>query len=129
MSNSPSVMVVDDEEELAHLFSKFLEGSGFNSVSFTDPLLALEEFRSNPDRYSLVLTDLRMPGLDGIQLAKSMRKYSSSAKIVLITAFNIQDNVTDYDFKKASISEILEKPIKLVDLRTHIHKLCVNERV
>jgi len=127
MSNSPSVMVVDDEEELAHLFSNFLEGSGFNSVSFTDPLLALEEFRSNPDRYSLVLTDLRMPGLDGIQLAKKMRKYSSSTKIVLITAFNIQDNVTDYDFKKASISEILEKPIKLVDLRTHIHKLCVNE--
>lgn len=123
MSNSPSVMVVDDEVELAYLFRNFLEWSGLNSVSFTDPLLALEEFQRNPDRYSIVLADLRMPRLDGIQLAKRMRKCSSSVKIVLITAFYTQENLNRDDFMEASISEILEKPVKLAELRTCIHEL------
>lgn len=70
MSNSPPVTVVDDEEELANLFREMLEKSGFFSVSFTDPLLALKHFTQNPTRYSLVLTDLMMPTVDGIQLAK-----------------------------------------------------------
>ena len=61
MSTLPSLMVVDDEEELPHLFMKVLKGSGFNYVSFTDPLLAIKHFGQNPKKYSLVLTDLRIP--------------------------------------------------------------------
>ena len=51
MSTRPSVMVVDDEEELANLFRTFLERSGFNSVSFTDPLSALDHFSQNHNKY------------------------------------------------------------------------------
>ena len=78
MSTLPSVMVVDDEEELAHLFMELLKGSGYNTVAFTDPLLALEHFRSNPEQYSLILSDLIMPGMNGIELAKRIRDYNSS---------------------------------------------------
>ncbi|HYG00234.1 MAG TPA: response regulator [Candidatus Saccharimonadales bacterium] len=63
-------MVSDDEEELAYLFMKSLKGSGFNSVSFTDPLLAIEHFEQNPKTYNLSFTDKRMPEMDGLQLAK-----------------------------------------------------------
>ena len=75
MSARPSVMVVDDEEELANLFRTFLDESGFNSVSFTDPLSALDHFSQNHGKYSVVLTDWQMPFLDGIHLAKRMREY------------------------------------------------------
>ena len=87
MSTRPSVMVVDDEEELANLFRTFLERSGFDSVSFTDPLSALDHFSQNHDKYSVVITDWKMPNLDGIQLAKKIRKYNTTVKILLITAY------------------------------------------
>jgi len=73
MSTPPSVMVVDDEDELANLFRTFLKRSGFNCVSFTNPLSALDHYSQNHDKYSVVLTDWKMPNLDGIQLAKKLR--------------------------------------------------------
>ena len=87
MSTRPSVMVVDDEEELANLFRTFLDKFGFNCVSFTDPLAALDHYSQNHDKYSVVLTDWKMPFLDGIQLAKKIREYNTTVKILLITAF------------------------------------------
>jgi CheY-like chemotaxis protein len=118
-------MVVDDEEELAHLFSYFLEGSGFNAISFTDPLLALEDFKRNPEKFSLILTDLRMPGMNGVELAKRIREYNPDAKIVLITAFYIDDVTNSDDFKKAGISNVLSKPVKLAQLRRLIRDECI----
>ena len=123
MSTLPSVMVVDDEEELAHLFTELLKGSGFDCVSFTDPLQALNHFSSNPQMYSLVLTDLRMPGLNGIDLAKRIRSYSRSVKIMLITAFYTDEFLHSEDFKEAQILDVISKPIKLMELRTRITEL------
>lgn len=125
MSTLPSLMVVDDEEELAHLFMELLKGSGYNTVAFTDPLLALEHFRSNPEQYSLILSDLRMPGMNGIELAKRIRDYNSRVKILLITAFyDIENQNNDADLKEANISTVLKKPIKLTELRTQVNLLC-----
>ncbi len=125
MSTLPSVMVVDDEEELAHLFMELLKGSGYNTVAFTDPLLALEHFRSNPEQYSLILSDLIMPGMNGIELAKRIRDYNSRVKILLITAFyDIENQNNDADLKEANISTVLKKPIKLTELRTQVNLLC-----
>ena len=58
-------MVVDDDEELTNLYKRFLEISGFDSVSFTDPLSALDHFSQNHGKYSVVITDWEMPNLDG----------------------------------------------------------------
>lgn len=124
MSLPPSVMVVDDEEELANLFKELLKGSGFNSVSFTDPLLALKHFSSNPEQYSLVLTDLKMPELDGIQFAKEIREFSSKVKILLISAFYDTENYYSDEFKEANISKVLKKPVKMAELRTQVNELC-----
>ena len=87
MITRPSVMVVDDDKELAELFKTFLERSGFNSVSFTDPIAALDHYSQNPDKYSVVITDWKMAFLDGIQLAKKIREFNATVKILLITAF------------------------------------------
>ena len=125
MSKPPSVMVVDDEEELAYLFMESLKGSGFDTVSFTDPLLALDTFKANSKQYSLVITDLRMSGLNGIELAKKIRELSPRVKIVLITAFYSKEDLQSNDFEKANISNVIEKPVKLAELRSRINELCM----
>ncbi|GKS62118.1 hypothetical protein YTPLAS21_15760 [Candidatus Nitrosocosmicus sp.] len=124
MSTLPSVMVVDDEEELANLFMKLLKGSGFNSVSFTDPLLALKHFSQNPQKYSLVLLELRMPGLNGIELAKRIKGYDSNVKILLITGFFDEEYINSDELRESVISDVMQKPIKLRELKTHLNELC-----
>jgi DNA-binding response OmpR family regulator len=124
MSTRPSVMVVDDEEELANLFRTFLERSGFNSVSFTDPLSALEHFSQNHDNYSVVITDWKMPNLDGLQFAKRIREYNATVKILLITGYFIDKPFLIEVFQEADISDIIEKPFKLKELKPRIEELC-----
>ena len=124
MSIHPTVMVVDDDEELAYLFRRLLEGSSFNSVSFSDPLIALKHFKDNPKGYWLVITDLKMPNLNGIDLAKRIRNNSSSVKILLITGFFDDEYLNSDDFNEACISEILHKPVKLNELLRCVHELC-----
>ena len=119
----PSVMVVDDERELAELFSKFLELSGFDCTYFTDPQEALDYFSKNISRFSLVITDLKMPGLDGIELAKRMRLYKKTVKILLVTAFLVEQNLDDYEVKEAGISMVLEKPFHLKVLKPIIKEI------
>ena len=124
MSTPPSVMVVDDEEELTYLYKRFLEKSGFNSVSFTDPLSALDHFSQNHGKYSVVITDWQMPNLDGIHLAKRMREYSTTVKILLITAFCTDELYSKEAFQEARISAVIEKPILLDELKLRLEELC-----
>jgi DNA-binding response OmpR family regulator len=76
-----SVLIVDDEEDIANILRQFLTQAGFNAVSFTSPLLALEHFMHNPLAYPVIITDLRMPGMSGIELANKIREINTAAKI------------------------------------------------
>lgn len=118
-----SIMVVDDEEELAILFGQLIESMGLVAITFTDPLLAFEHFKNNKDKFSLVITDLRMPGVNGIQLAKKIRECNEQTKILLITAFIADKVLKDESFKEAQISQVIEKPIHLNELKQRIAQL------
>ncbi len=119
----PSIMVVDDEEELAILFGQLIESMGLIAITFTDPLLAFERFKNNKDKFSLVITDLRMPGVNGIQLAKRIRECNEHTKILLITAYIADQVLKDESFKEAQISQVIEKPIHLNELKRRIAQL------
>jgi two-component system cell cycle response regulator CpdR len=117
-----SILVVDDEIDLGLLLKQFLHGLGFDVVSFTNSLLAFEHLKHNHKSYSLIITDLRMPGLSGIDLANKIRKeINSSIKIFLITAFDISDLKDQPNFKLANIENIIQKPIKLSHLKKIIN--------
>ena len=118
-----SVMVVDDEPDLANLYRVFLRRSGFNSTSFIDPLLALEHYNQNPNRYSLVITDLCMPNLDGIGLAKKIRKFDTKIKILLNTAFYFDEMPDTEEYREAKLTGLIQKPTKLSELRQRIIEL------
>src|ERR1044072_135433 len=99
----PLVMVVDDEEELGVLYMRFIELSGFDCKYFTDPKKALDTFSLNYNSYSLVITDLKMPGIDGIEFSKKIRKYNK--------------------IKEAGIDSVLEKPFHPKDLSPMIKEI------
>jgi CheY-like chemotaxis protein len=114
--------VIDDEIELASLFKEFLGKEGYTVVSFTDPVLAFEYYRETSDKHSMIITDLRMPGICGIDLAKNVREINRKVKIFLMTAFDTADLKDNEDFKKAKIDRLIQKPIRFADLRQMINE-------
>ena len=117
MSEPTSIMVVEDEKELASLFKAFLERMGYDTVTFTDPIVALEFFKQGTKEFSLILTDLRMPEMSGLELAAEIRKFNDKIKIILITAFMVEDLMISETYKFAKINEIVQKPVKIAALR------------
>ncbi len=69
----------------------------------------------------MIITDLRMPGICGIDLAKSIREIDSKIKIFLMTAFETKDLEDREDFKNARIDLLIQKPIRFSDLREMIN--------
>ncbi len=121
MSISRSIILVDDELELACIFKEFLKNEGYDVVSFTDPVLALEYYKETADKHSLIITDLRMPGICGIDLAKSIREFDSKIRIFLMTAFESKDLEDGKDFKNARIDRLIQKPVRFSELREMIN--------
>ena len=112
-----SILIVEDDIELASLYREFVNDLGYDVDSFTDPFLALEHFKYSSKEYSLVLTDLRMASMSGIELALKMREINDTMKIFLMTAFDVTDIENQIQYKLARIDRIIQKPIKLSILK------------
>lgn len=121
-SSSLTFLVVDDEQELANLYKEFIKEIGYDAVSFTNPMLALEHYTQCFNKYSLILTDLRMPGMSGIELANKIRELNPKVKIFLTTAFDINDIKNHKNFQEAKINRILQKPINLSTLKKFVEQ-------
>jgi len=121
-----SVLIVDDEKELSTLFKEFVNAIGMDADSFTNPILAFEHFKGNSNKYSLIISDLRMPGICGLELANSIRKINTSVKIFLMTAFDTSDLENNPTFQSAKIDKLLQKPIKMSYLKRIIGEMLGN---
>ncbi|MDF0679684.1 MAG: response regulator [Candidatus Nitrosocosmicus sp.] len=119
-----SIMIVDDEWDVARVIELSIARRGLDTILFNESLLALEHYRQNPKRYSLIVVDWSMPNLNGLDLAKEIRKYDSKVKILLITGWLIEDVLDSIGYKDAKISAVLRKPIDLDDLAQRIDQLC-----
>jgi response regulator RpfG family c-di-GMP phosphodiesterase len=93
-----------------------------DAVSFTNPLLAFEYFKNNHQKFSLVISDLRMPGMCGLELVNKIRELNNSIKIFLMTAFDTADLESSKVYRSARIDKIIQKPIKLAVLRKIIEE-------
>jgi CheY-like chemotaxis protein len=82
------VLLVDDEQILANLAAAFLAQAGYQVTRFYDPASALAAFKSRPGDYDVLLTDLAMPGMTGIELASEMRAIRPELPIVLCTGYS-----------------------------------------
>jgi len=108
------VSIVDDEQDITHLFGQALRKLPSLSVfTFTDPLIAYEHFKINSGSYVLVVSDMRMPGLDGFQLLKKIKDLNPKVRTMLMTAFDTKDSLFEEYTKKQIINGFVQKPVRL----------------
>ena len=84
--------------------------------AFTNPEEALQSFKSNAESYCLLLSDMRMPRLSGMQLARKVKEINPNVKVVLMTAFEIRDEEFSKVFPSTSVDGFVQKPIGIKDL-------------
>jgi DNA-binding NtrC family response regulator len=123
------IIIVDDDYDIAKLIKISLQKAGLSAVSFTDPLAALEEFRSHAADYDILISDVRMPTMDGYQLAWLVKKIKPEVKVVLTSAFEYDSIYFSKDLSHENITaEFIEKPISMAELSKVVHTLIDNNK-
>lgn len=115
------ILFVDDEPPLVELGKEILENFGYQVVPQTDSEKALKIFEMDPDQFSLVITDLTMSGLTGIQLAEKIRKIRSDLPIVLCSG-RLDSEMTKKDLHNYGIIEFVNKPVNAQKLKELVDK-------
>ena len=110
-------MVVDDDIDICNLTRMALQKQGFDVYGFTDPLLALEHFRANRDSCNIVISDLRMPAMNGFEFLQNIKKVKPTTKVLLMSAFTIEgDQEYVRLFKQTKINGFIQKPVSMKHL-------------
>jgi signal transduction histidine kinase/ActR/RegA family two-component response regulator len=115
------ILFVDDEQEITYMGKKMLENLGYKVTIKSDSLSALEEFRSDPMKYSLLVTDQTMPNMFGTELAGKMKEINPNLKVIIITGYI--EKLSEELIAKNGISEIIMKPIILSDFSRVVRKV------
>jgi len=108
-----NILVIDDEPGIVEILSEVLEGAGYNVTALTQPSKALEAIEQQ--HFDIVITDLKMPEIDGIQVVKAAKKASGETEVIVITGYAslesaieaLKQNVFDYLLKPLNVSGIL----------------------
>jgi CheY-like chemotaxis protein len=122
---------VDDEKDVLNLFYECLQACGYQTISFDNPIEALNFINNNNNisNCSLIITDYKMPQMNGVDFIKQIReKYSNGSnnfqiKFMLITAFMKSDLDLHKDLDYIKIDKIIEKPIRLEILKEEVQKI------
>ncbi len=115
------ILFVDDEQEITYMGKKMLENLGYKVTIKTDSLSALEEFKLNPEKYSLLVTDQTMPKMFGTELAARMKEIRPELKVIIITGYI--DKLSEDMIPESGVSEIIMKPLILSDFSKVIRKV------
>lgn len=114
VTNHHKILLVDDEKGVNRTSTLMLERVGHKVDPYLDPLEAMEKLLQDPQAYSLIFTDISMPGMDGMSLALKARQAGFIGPIILITG-NV-DGVNLEEAHQAKVTKLLTKPIRPVEL-------------
>jgi len=115
------ILFVDDEHMLVEMASMFLHRQGFRVTEKTESLEALETFRSMPDEFDIVFTDLTMSEMTGSELAVEMLKIRPDIPIILSSGY--RNKLSEKEIKELGIREFLCKPFDAKTLVRSIRKV------
>jgi YesN/AraC family two-component response regulator len=114
------LMVVDDEKDILRVIKRDLEANNNNTFkvdTFYSSELAIQAFDSHPkDYYDLILTDIRMPKINGFELYRRIKEKNPSMKIAFITAFEINKEEFNKVLPSIDVKDFIIKPISMSDL-------------
>jgi two-component system, OmpR family, response regulator ChvI len=128
---SANIMVVDDEPDALFTYKFLLSAEGYYVEAFTDPHKALKHLVQLPDPssyYQLVLLDVRMPGLNGLQLFYRIKAISPNTKIMFCSALDIAEELVSI-LPDIKYNDIIKKPIKREYLVSKINSALNNSTV
>jgi CheY-like chemotaxis protein/predicted transcriptional regulator len=109
-NQNPSIMVVDDEPDVLLTYESFLSNAGFNVSTFEEPYKALADFTSNARLYDLIILDIRMENLNGVQLYQCMKAVNPTSKILFASALDAAKELTSI-LPDMQSQDIIKKPV------------------
>lgn len=118
-SKKYSILVIDDEIEILDMLSRFLNRNpNFTVQTFSNPVSALSSINNNT-KYDLVLLDIMMPQMNGLDVLEKLKEINSDQKVIMMTAYSTLDKVlkshkigaTNYIMKPFSSLDSLEKKV------------------
>jgi CheY-like chemotaxis protein len=118
---SARILYLDDEEPLVFIVKRMLERLGHQVAGFTDADAALAAFRETPEAFHLVLTDMSMPGMTGIDFAASVLDVRPDALVVIASGYMEPRDMEQA--KAAGVRECIHKPNTLDEMREMVTAL------
>lgn len=133
MSNSfrRVVAVVDDDIDISTLFHDILcvNVQDTSVYAFNDPIEALKHFTENQSKYALVISDLRMAGLNGLELLKKVKNVNPKVRTILMSAYNFEEDPTYLEYMKDGVIDCsIEKPVTIQRLCERVTEEFMNTK-
>ncbi len=111
---------MDDDKDIVYTFDIYLKSIGYSTVSFVNPIEALNYFYKNFINCILVITDYGMPKMSGLDLIKKIREIDRNHRIkIIVISATVKNDIVNYNdkFLNLGIDKFLEKPLDLEELR------------
>lgn len=116
--NDIRILVVDDDVEVADTVKEFLSKSGYSATAVYGGREALTRFREGD--FQLVITDLKMPEIDGIDLLQTVKEIDSKVSVVVITGYGTIESAVKAI--KLGAYDFIQKPLRLRELRIIVER-------
>jgi CheY-like chemotaxis protein len=107
-----SMLLIDDDKDILLTLKLSLERKGMNIQGFTDPVLAVEHFKNNAANYDIVITDIRMPQMNGFEVARAVKEIRPDIKLAFITAFEINKSEFEKVLPSTKVDALITKPVR-----------------
>ena len=110
-----NIAIVDDEQDLVELYCLVPKAVGLIPVGYTCPNKALEDIEAKPMLYNMLITDVKMPTMNGYQLVKKVSELNDTIRIIMMSAYDDLQSEKEYNGNY----EVLRKPVsnrKLIDI-------------
>jgi CheY-like chemotaxis protein len=118
-------MIVDDEPDLLAITGTMLENRGYKVHAFTDPIKALDHVKVDSCKEcSVVVSDIRMPGMSGFELVRYLKEARPEMKVILITAFKINKEEVQKVLPSTPVDGFVTKPFRSADLIEAVKLAC-----
>ena len=121
LKGTERILVVDDEKALLETEIAMLERLGYKVTGTTSPMEALKTFRKQPDHFDLIYTDMTMPGMTGLTLAKKLMEIRPHVPVILYSGHRVPAN--NNEIVKSGIKAFLTKPVILEDIAATIKEV------
>jgi CheY-like chemotaxis protein len=125
MTNEPTILLVDDNEDLLETFSLILKRCGFRVTTAGNGLAAIDLYQQH--NFDVILMDIVMPEMDGIEAFRKIKEIDPEAAVILMTAYSEEEPIQIA--KSEGVRQIIKKPVKIDRLIDMIKEATTEESI